>query len=117
MKIYSFYTPFTRNSNKPPEKQYNLNKPLVNDWGLIRTGGLFQKFGLHGGLFEYGGLIRTGGLNKDLRYIFYSIPVFFALTTLKTRLYLGQSKMFNHNNLLVKKYCENSIYIIFEGFL
>ena len=45
--------------------------PRVNDdWGLIRTGGLFQNLGLHGGLFEYGGLIGTGGLNEDLRYIY-----------------------------------------------
>ena len=40
----------------------------MNDWGLIRTGGLFQNLGLHGGIFEYGGLIGTGGLNEDLRY-------------------------------------------------
>ena len=42
----------------------------MNDWGLIRTGGLFQNLWLHGGLFEYGGLIGTGGLNEDLRYCF-----------------------------------------------
>ena len=45
----------------------------MNDWGLIRTGGLFQNLGLHGGLFEYGGLIGTVGLNEDLRYIPYQI--------------------------------------------
>ena len=28
--------------------------------GLVRTGGLFQNLGQHGGLFEYGGLIGTG---------------------------------------------------------
>ena len=39
----------------PGLKQYTSN-----DWGLIRTGGLFQNLGLHGGLFEYGGLIGTG---------------------------------------------------------
>ena len=60
MKICSFYTLL----------HVTQISPRVNDWGLIRTGGLLQNLGLHGGLFEYGGLIGTGGLNEDLRYIY-----------------------------------------------
>ena len=68
MKICSFYTLLhgTRISHR--KNSIIQMSPRVNDWGLVRTGGLFQNLGLHGSLFEYGGLIGTGGLNEDLRY-------------------------------------------------
>ena len=71
MKICSFYTLLhgTRISHR--KNSIIQISPRVNDWGLIRTGGLFQNLGLHGGLFEYGGLIGTGGLNEDLRYLMF----------------------------------------------
>ena len=71
MKISSFYTLLHGTRISPQTKTVAILQisPRVNDWGLIRTGGLFQNLGLHGGLFEYGGLIKTGGLNEDLRYI------------------------------------------------
>ena len=66
MKICSFYTLLhgTRISHR--KNSIIQISPRVNEWGLIRTGGLFQNLWLHGGLFEYGGLIGTGGLNEDL---------------------------------------------------
>ena len=79
MKICSFYTLLhgTRISHR---KNSILQISLrVDDWGLIRTGDLFQNLGLHGGLFEYGGLIGTGGLNEDLRYkLLYVTTQFFV---------------------------------------
>ena len=56
MKISSFYTLLHGTRISPQTKTVAILQisPRVNDWGLIRTGALFQNLGLHGGLFEYG---------------------------------------------------------------
>ena len=79
MKICSFYTLLhvTRISHR--KNSVIQISPRVNDWGLIRTGDLFQNLGLHGGLFEYGGLIGTGGLNEDLRYWYSDQKIFMTV--------------------------------------
>ena len=64
MKICSFYTLLHRTRINHRKNSIIQISPRVNDWGLIRMGGLFQNLGLHGGLFEYGGLIlKVRGLN------------------------------------------------------
>ena len=72
MKICSCYT--LLNGTRISHRKNNIIQisPRVNDWGLIRTGGLFQNLGLqYGGLIEDWGLKRRFTVHNELKNIFY----------------------------------------------